>query len=107
MADLHHPTSQFQVMPDDGITMSIVLGDTGEADIHLNGATDMPCWCGESHFYQVAIHLRCGTALESLDMNDLDGAIRGEERPARRLAWRLMHKAFFVETPPCEDVSEV
>lgn len=102
MADLQNPTMQHQVMPDDGITLTIVLTDDGDAEVHLRGDTQMPCWCGISHFYVVEATLLCGSAMEPLDMNDLDAAIRGELSAARRLGWRLMHRLFFYETPPCE-----
>lgn len=102
MADLQHPTQQFRIMPDEGITMSIVLTDEGDAMVHLNGETWMPCWCGESHLYTVTAEFKCSSTMDPLDMNDMDAAVRGVPLAARRLGWRLMHKIFFCETPPCE-----
>lgn len=89
------------VMPDDGIEMDIMLDD-GVAIVELNGNTVMPCWCGAAHRYGVSATLRCDSHMDRIDMDDLDAAIRGENSPARRFAWRLMNRMFFVETPPCE-----
>lgn len=93
----------FQVMPDDGVTMTIALATSGEAIVVLEGTTMMGCWCGDIHNYTIRIETRCGTSMENIDMNDLDKAIHGESHAARRFAWRLLHQMFFYETPPCEE----
>lgn len=84
--------------------MSISL-EGGDAMIELKGKTSMPCWCGSSHVYSVEAVIRADSSIERLDMDDLDAAIRGELQPARRIGWRLMHKLFFNEIPPCERVA--
>lgn len=95
--------AQHRIMPDQGIEMTISL-DGGTAEIDLHGSTRMPCWCGESHQYRVDAKLQGGTSMDKIDMDDLEGAIRGEDLPAQKFGWRLMHKLMFNETAPCEVV---
>lgn len=94
--------AEYRIMPDQGIHMQISLLNNGVAEIHLEGLTAMPCWCGHAHAYRLEATLRCDSTMELLDMNDLEACIHGDERAARRFGWRLMHRLFVAETPPCE-----
>lgn len=94
-------------MPDKSIEMQIGLDDHGVADLRLVGRTSMPCWCGQAHNYTVDLRLRADPTMERIDMDDLELALRGDERAANRIGWRLMHRCFFYETPPCERKHQV
>lgn len=83
--------------------MTISLDEKGVAHINLAGKTQMPCWCGTSHLYTVEAEFKADAAMEAIDMDDLDAAIQGRVEGARRFGWRLMHRIFFYETPPCEE----
>lgn len=80
----------YYVMPDHNVQMEVDLRPNGIVVLRFDGVADIPCWCGRDH--QVSIHLqvKCDHTLRKHHLDDLEGAIRGDNEAAQMLGWKIL-----------------